>query len=91
MKNIYMATKIYIYGNENYIYGNEKYIYGNENTYTATKNINLLLAECEVRTASYGPSFSLPFTAQARSARAMKTRKEKTRIHNLPYGLSKRV
>ena len=53
-------------------------------------NTNLLLAECEVRTASYGPSFFLPFMAQARSARAMKTRKEKTRIHNLPYGLSKR-
>ena len=52
--------------------------------------INLLLAECEVRRASYGPSFSLPFMAQARSAWAMKTRKEKTRIHNLPYGLSKR-
>ena len=51
---------------------------------------NLLLAECEVRTASYGPSFFLPFMAQARSARAMKIRKEKTRIHNLPYGLSKR-
>ena len=50
----------------------------------------LLLAECEVRTASYGPSFFLPFMAQARSARAMKTRKEKTRIHNLPYGPSKR-
>ena len=52
--------------------------------------INLLLAECEVRTVSYGPSFFLPFMAQARSARAMKTRKEKTRIHNLPYGPSKR-
>ena len=50
----------------------------------------LLLAECEVRTASYGPSFFLPFMAQARSARAMKTRKEKTRIHNLLYGPSKR-
>ena len=37
-----------------------------------------------------GSSFFLPFMAQARSARAMKTRKEKTRIHNLPYGLSKR-
>ena len=53
-------------------------------------HIYLLLAECEVRTASYGPSFFLPFMAQARSARAMKTRKEKTRIHNLPYGPSKR-
>ena len=50
----------------------------------------LLLDECEVRTASYGPSFFLPFMAQAQSARAMKTRKEKTRIHNLPYGPSKR-
>ena len=50
----------------------------------------LLLAECEVRTASYGPSFFLPFMAQARSVRAIKTRKEETRIHNLPYGLSKR-
>ena len=50
----------------------------------------LLLAECEVRTVSYGPSFFLPFMAQARSVRAMKTRKEETRIHNLPYGLSKR-
>ena len=49
-------------------------------------NTYLLLAECEVRTASYGPSFFLPFMAQVRSARAMKTRKEKTRIHNLPYG-----
>ena len=29
-------------------------------------NIYLLLAECEVRTASYGPSFFLPFMAQAR-------------------------
>ena len=28
-------------------------------------NNNLLLAECEVRTASYGPSFFLPFMAQA--------------------------
>ena len=37
----------------------------------------LLLAECKVRTASYGPSFFLPFMAQAQSARAMKTRKEK--------------
>ena len=27
--------------------------------------------------------------AQAQSARAMKARKEKTRIHNLPYGLSR--
>ena len=50
----------------------------------------LLLAECEVRTASYGPSFFLPLMAQARSAWAMKTRKEKTRIYNLPYGPSKR-
>ena len=41
--------------------------------------IYLLLAECEVRMASYGPSFFLP-----------KTRKEKTRVHNLPYGPSKR-
>ena len=41
---------------------------------------NLLLVECEVRTASYGPSFFfLPFMAQARSTRAMKTRKEKKR------------
>ena len=30
-------------------------------------NINILLAECEGRTASYGPSFFLPFMAQARS------------------------
>ena len=44
-------------------------------------NKYLLLAECEVRTASYGPSFFLPF---------IKTRKEKTRIHNLQYGPSKR-
>ena len=50
----------------------------------------LLSAECEIRTASYGPSFFLPFMAKARSARAMKTRKEKTRIHNLLYGPSKR-
>ena len=56
-------------------------------TYTITY---LLLAECKVRTASYRPSFFLPFMAQARSARAMKTRKEKTRIHNLLYGPSKR-
>ena len=40
-------------------------------------NKYILLAECEVRTASYGPSFFLPFMAQAQSARAMKTRKEK--------------
>ena len=57
---------------------------------TGLRCIYLLLAECKVRTASYGPSFFLPFMAQARSARAMKTRKEKSRIHNLPYGPSKR-
>ena len=45
--------------------------------YVFVYNNNLLLAKCEVHTASYGPSFSLPFMAQARSARAMKTRKEK--------------
>ena len=50
----------------------------------------LLFAECEVRTASYGLNFFPSFYGQARSARAMKTRKEKTRIHNLPYGPSKR-
>ena len=55
-----------------------------------TPNTYLLLAECEVRTASYGLSFFLPFMAQARGARAMKTRKKKTRIHDLPYGPSKR-
>ena len=38
----------------------------------------LLLAECKVRTASYGPSFFLSFYGL--SVRAMKTRKEKTRI-----------
>ena len=43
----------------------------------------LLLAECKVRTATYGPSFFLPFMAKARSKRGMKTRKEKTRIHSL--------
>ena len=42
-------------------------------------NKYLLLAEREVRTASYGPSFFLPFMAQARSVRAMKTRKEKNK------------
>ena len=46
-------------------------------------------ASARFRTASYGPSFSLPFMAQARSTRAMKTRKEKTKIHDLPYGPSK--
>ena len=55
----------------------------------SSSSIYLLLAECEVRTASYGPSFFLLFMAQARSARAMKTRKETTRIHNLPYGPKK--
>ena len=52
-------------------------------------NKHLLLAKCEVCMASYGPSFFLSFMAQVRSARAMKTRKEKTRIHNLLYGPSK--
>ena len=52
--------------------------------------IPLISLVCFVRTVSYGPSFFLPFMAQARSARAMKTRKEKMRIHSLPYGLSKR-
>ena len=59
-------------------------------TTTITITTYLLLAECKVRTASYGPSFFLPFIAQARSVRAMKTGKEKTRIHNLSYGPSKR-
>ena len=38
----------------------------------------LLLAECEVCTASYGPSFFLPFIAQVRSTQAMKTKEVKT-------------
>ena len=33
----------------------------------------------QVRTESTGPNFSLPFITQARSARAMKTRKEKNK------------
>ena len=45
----------------------------------------LISLVCSVRTASYGPSFSLPFFC----AWAMKTRNEKTRIYNLPYGLRK--
>ena len=57
---------------------------------TIQHNTYLLLAKYEVRTASYGPSFFLPLMAQTRRVRAMKTRKEKTRIHNLPYGPSKR-
>ena len=57
---------------------------GNANLRFRSVNTYLLLAECEVRTASYGPSFFLPFMAQARSARPIKTKKEKTRIHNLP-------
>ena len=51
--------------------------------------IYLLLAECEVCTASYGLSFFLPFMAQAQSVQAMKKRKEKTRIHNLHDGPTK--
>ena len=42
----------------------------------------------QVRTASYGPSFFPSFYGP--SARAMKTRKEKMKIQNLPYGPSKR-
>ena len=60
---------------------------------TPTKNESkyLLLAESKVRTAMQVMDwvFSLPFMAQARSARAMKTRKEKTKIHNLPYEANK--
>ena len=67
-----------------YSFLNLCYIY-----YYVSCNTNLLLAECKVRTASYGPRFFLPFMAQVQSTRAMKTRKEKMRIHNLPYGLSK--
>ena len=52
-------------------------------------SIYLLSAKCEVCTASYGLSFFLPFMAQAQSTQAMKTRKEKMRIHNLLYGPSK--
>ena len=40
--------------------------------------------------ACYGLSFFLPFMAQVRSMQAMKTRKDKMRIYNLPYGSSKR-
>ena len=42
-------------------------------------DIYLLLAKCEVCTASYGLSFPLPFMAQAWRAQAMKTRKEKNK------------
>ena len=37
----------------------------------------LLLAECEVHTATYEPSFFHHFMAQVRSVQAMKTSKEK--------------
>ena len=60
------------------------------NTYLLLHYITSQYVECEVRTESYLPSFSLPFMAQVRSVRVMKTRKDKTRIHNLPYGPSKR-
>ena len=38
---------------------------------------HLILAQCGVRTARYGSSFFPSFIVQARSARVMKTRKEK--------------
>ena len=38
----------------------------------------LLLAECKVHTASYGPSFFLPVMAQAQSAWAMKNKESIT-------------
>ena len=67
---------------------------GHLNSVTTTASfeveIYLLLAECEVHMVSYGLSFFLPFMAQAQSMWAMKTRNEKTRIHDLLYGLSKR-
>ena len=47
--------------------------------------IYLLSAECEVRTVGYGPRFFLPFMAQARNKEG-----KNARIHNLPYGQSKR-
>ena len=40
-------------------------------------NKYLLLAECEVRTASYGPSFFLPFMVQARSRAGHENKKGK--------------
>ena len=45
--------------------------------------VYLLLAECEVRTTRYGPSFFFFLFS------LMKTRKDKTKIHNLLYGPSK--
>ena len=50
----------------------------------------LLLAECDVRTASHGPSFFLLFDGPSAKRAGDETRKEKTRIHNLPKGPSKR-
>ena len=78
-------------GDQNYMYSNIQTVMAVDTTNLLNPYNNLLLAECEVHTMSYnGPSFFLPFMAQVQSARAMKTGKEKkTRIHNLPYGLSK--
>ena len=49
-------------------------------TWKTTFDIYLLLVECEVRTGNYGSSFFPSFYSQVRSAQAMKTRKEKTRL-----------
>ena len=53
-------------------------------------NTYLLLAECKVRTASYGPGFFLPFYGPGAKRAGHETRKEKSRIHNLLYGPGKR-
>ena len=53
-------------------------------------NTNLLLAECSVRTASYGLSFFPSFYGPSAKRTGHESKEGKTRIHNLPYGLSKR-
>ena len=63
------------------IEGHAKYMYprlpkGQEILFWMLYNINLLLAECEVRTASYGPSFFLPFISGPSAKRAGHESKE---------------
>ena len=52
------------------------HVQGEVNCNTIQYNTYLILAECEVRTASYGPSFFLHFIAHASTKRAGQENKE---------------
>ena len=58
-------------------------------THTKNESKYLLIAESEVRTASYGLSFFISFYGPSAKRASHENKEGKTKIHNLPYEANK--